>query len=195
MTLDDQFNDIRANYFPKWDKPCEWKIEYGTATQRRDSTGYCDSVAKTIYLDIRTVPMMSYAGQIAFIIHEICHDVAAAYHNRRWAGRMEQAAKRAEILNQHEVAKVIRSEIYSYFGNGLKYEYNLAEVCGYTKEVVDRRPEITFDELLQKNAKFFGYRRSKIERDFGDEIRSLVDWSTCPPGVASAHGEAENSSR
>ncbi len=175
MNLEDLFIEIRANYFPKWDKSHDWKIKYGNATQTRGNTGYCDSVARMIYLDIRTFPQMSDAGQCAFVIHEICHEVGAAYHNRGWAERMEQAAQRAEILNESDVARIIRSEIYSYFGNGLTLEYNSAGVCDYAQEVADRNSEITFDELIRKTAKFFGYRTSKINRDFGDEIRSMID--------------------
>ncbi|MDB5341932.1 MAG: hypothetical protein JWP89_309 [Schlesneria sp.] len=174
MNLDDQFNDIRVNYFPNWDKACHWKLDYGTRTQTRGNTGYCDSAAKMIYLDSRTVPRMSDAGQVAFIIHEICHEVGAAYHNRGWAERMEKAAQRAEILDQVDVARIIRSEIYSYFGNGLTLEYNSAGIHDYAQEVVHRNSEITFDELIRKTSNFFGYRASKISRDFGDEIRSMI---------------------
>ena len=175
MTLNDLFIEIRLAYFPKWDQAHDWKIEFGTAIQTRNNTGYCDSIAQTIYLDFPTFLQMSAAGQCAFIIHEICHEVGAANHNRRWAKRMEKAAHRAAFLDQDGVARVLRSEIYSYFGNGLVLEYNRAGIYDYAQEVVNRKHDVTFEELLRKTAKFFGFRVSKVERDFGNEIHALVD--------------------
>ncbi|WP_145354132.1 hypothetical protein [Roseimaritima multifibrata] len=175
MNLDEQFIDVRIHYFPQWDKRGDWTIAYGTTEQLRSNTGYCDTDANVIYLDGRAFPTMSADGQRAFIIHEICHDVGAAFHNRRWAIRMEHAARTADRLGESDVAEILRSDIYSYFGNGLSLAYNAEGISTYLDDLLAHNPDISFDGLRKRLSKFFGYRISKINRDFGPEIQSFAD--------------------
>jgi len=175
MNLDDQFIDIRKQYFPQWGTRGEWTIAYGTTEQLRCNTGYCDSEAKVVYLDGRTFPTMSADGQRAFIIHEICHDAGAAFHNRRWATRMERAAQVADRIGELEVARILRSDIYSYFGNGLSLAYDSEGISRYLDDLLAHNSGISLDAMLMRVSKFFGYRKSKIERDFGTEIQEFAD--------------------
>jgi hypothetical protein len=57
---------------------------------------------------------MPEPGVRALLIHEVCHDVAAAGHNLTWARRMERAACHATKLDEAEVARILRCDIYSY---------------------------------------------------------------------------------
>ena len=107
------FDGIKRSYFPRWDVAGKWKVEFADSAQCRSSTGYCDSRAATIFLD-DSVCGMTDAGTRALLIHEICHDVAAAGHNLTWARRMECAAKRAVIHGDEKIAEILRSDIYSY---------------------------------------------------------------------------------
>lgn len=176
MNLDEQFTNVRTQYFPRWAQRGDWTIAFGSTEQLRGgNTAYCDTDAKVIYLDQRTFPTMSADGQLAFIIHEICHDVGAAFHNRRWALRMERAAKDAERLDESEVAEILRSDIYSYFGNGLSLDYTVEGLSTYLNDLFAHNPEIRFGALRKRVSRFFGYRISKIERDFGCEIQRFAD--------------------
>lgn len=114
MNIEALFEEVRLLFFPRWDSRREWTATYGDAEQRRNSTGYCDSSAKTVYLDRRGLCRMPRDGIRALLIHEICHEVGAAHHNLKWAKRMEVAAVRADELNETEVAEILRSDIISY---------------------------------------------------------------------------------
>ena len=167
--------DVRTRYFPRWDKRREWRISFGTRSQLRDNTGYCDAKMKVVYLDRKAFSSMSVDGKRAFIIHEICHDVGAASHNRRWAIRMERAARVAGQSGEGEVADILRDEIYSYFGNGLSLEYKSSGVLDYLDELLSNNPGLSLDTIRKRVARFFGYRISKIDRDFGRQIKEFVE--------------------
>ena len=72
MNIESQFQDVRNLYFPRWDKSHEWDVVYGTLEQLRGNTGYCDTDAKTVYLDRDSMEQFALAEVRAFIIHEIC---------------------------------------------------------------------------------------------------------------------------
>lgn len=107
------FDEVKREYFPRWDIDGKWKVKFADAERCRVSTGYCDSKAATIFLN-EAVCGMTDVGVCAFLIHEICHDVAAAGHNLIWARRMERAAKRAAVCGKAEIAEILRSDIFSY---------------------------------------------------------------------------------
>ena len=174
MSIHTLFEDIRSLYFPRWDRQREWTAVFGDLAQCRSNTGFCDIDAKTIYLDRRAIIGMSDAGVRAFLIHEICHDVAAAHHNRTWARRMERAAARAEELNEAEVAEILCSDVYSYAGNGVLADYDLCGVLDYVEELIDREPSVDFATVLKRVAKYFGYAPAKVKRDFGRVIEDVM---------------------
>ena len=175
MNLKHIFDEIRSLYFPNWDRHREWSAVFGSLEQCRDgNTGYCDSNAKVIYLDEKTVRMMSESGFRAFLIHEICHDAGAANHNRAWATRMEQAAKLAESLNEPETARIVRCEIFAYGGTGVLANYDLPNVMDYAEEVVGQNCSIGLDAAIRDVAKYFGHSSAKVRRDFGPVIADVV---------------------
>ena len=116
---------------------------------------------------------MPNAGIRAFLIHEICHDVAAAGHNRRWALRMEKAATLAEKSCASEIAIIIRGDIFSYCATGVLEQYSRAEVYGLAEELVDDNPSIGVDDLIRRIAHHFGQAPRKVRREFGSIIGEL----------------------
>jgi len=171
--LTKMFRDIRNLYFPRWDRANLWRATYGDDKLTRDSTGYCDSTARTIYFDMRSFPLMPEPGRRALMIHEICHDVGGAQHKRRWALRMEKAGVRAGRLGEVEVAEILHSEIYSYFGNGAWEDYTRQNVVDFALARTGQHPD--FDGLVKRLAKFFGVRPSKLRRNFGPAIKKVFE--------------------
>lgn len=139
--VESHFAHVRRVYFPRWNEKGEWSVSFDHAGTR-GKTGYCDSKTKTIFLSYEVFGM-TLAGMRALLIHEICHDVSAAGHNSRWARRMESAARRAEIVGEKDVARVLRMDIYSYCdGTVFKTVTGLefAELLGADEEYVEDEP-------------------------------------------------------
>jgi len=174
MNIDALFADIRLLYFPRWDRRRQWAAAFSSANQRHDNTGYCDARAKTIYLDERSIRMMTNAGVRAFLIHEICHDVGGASHSRGWATRMERAARRAEELNEPEVAKILHSDIYSYGCTGSLVDYDRPSVLEYVAELLEGDSSMGCETTVQRVAKYFGHSTTKVRRDFGAVIEDFM---------------------
>ena len=171
MDLENLYQNIRRLYFPRWDANREWTAEFGNAEQLRNNTGYCDTAAKTLYFDCRSMTSMSEEGSRAFVIHEICHDVGAAFHNRAWSVRMAQAALRAEQLGEDEVAAILRSDIELYSGVGVIEEFNRENVQEYVAELYWTHGVREEPEAVRRVAKYFGHAPSKVRRDFGQDIQ------------------------
>jgi hypothetical protein len=175
MKIDTIFNEVRTIYFPRWNRKREWKIDFGSPEQLRDMTGYCDSKVKRIYLAYNSIYGMSDAGVRASVIHEICHDVRAASHNRRWVDRMEQAAATAKKFNENEVAEILRSDIFSYAGSGVRSKYDTSHVLEFTIYLIDNNPSIDFAKLVKRVAKHFGYSTRKIKKDYSNLILDAIN--------------------
>ncbi|MDB5390263.1 MAG: hypothetical protein JWM11_5909 [Planctomycetaceae bacterium] len=174
MTIDMHFGEIRCQYFPRWDRQREWTVSFGDAKQCRDSTGYCDNAVKSIYINERAIVGMQVAGVRALIIHEICHDVSAAGHNRKWATRMKIAATRAEQIGEIRVAEILLSHVFSSAGNGVLIEYDLDNVIDFVEDLASGNRELEFENAVKRVAKFFGHTVAKVNRDFGDRIENSI---------------------
>lgn len=112
--LAELFAIARECFFPRWDPRGEWEI----VAKRCEATGYCQLKEKRIYVDPNQATFMLEDGLLALIIHEICHDVATAFHTERWVERMEKAAQKAESLERPELACQIRASAYSHIPVG-----------------------------------------------------------------------------
>ncbi len=174
MTIHAIFEEIRSLYFPRWDRRREWTAVIGDVDRCRNNTGFCDGGAKTIYVDRLALIRMSHAGVRALLIHEICHDVGAAFHNRKWATRMERAASRAEELDESDVARILRSDVFSYAGNGVLADYSLRNVVDYAEDLADSRSSPDYATVVRHVAKYFGHAPAKVKRDFGCVIEDVV---------------------
>ncbi len=115
--------------------------------------------------------MMSAEGSRAFVIHEICHDVGAAFHNRAWADRMEKAASTAEDFGEAEVAAILRCDIESYAGTGVLEEFNVDSVCEYVAELFWTHGVRESQSAIKRVARHFGHSPAKVRRDFGELIQ------------------------
>jgi hypothetical protein len=169
--LKDLFHSVRQRFFSRWDPGKAWTLRWGTDEQLHNNTGYCETKLKTIYLNRYDFSSMTDIGRIAFVIHEICHDTGAAFHNRRWALKIEAAAKIAAIKGDDELSDQIRNEIMGYFPNFLEFEYCELEVSSYVGKRAFAAPGLTRDEAIKLAASFFRVHLKKVERDFGKCIQ------------------------
>lgn len=112
--LNSLFESVKATYFPRWRNGKAWVINFTNCLQRLGATGYCNTTQKVIELDQRGFEEMTPDGQIAFIIHEICHEVGGALHQKPWVKRMAKASWKADSIGSSEVASILRSDIGSY---------------------------------------------------------------------------------
>ena len=168
-----RFSDVKRKYFRRWDVHNEWRIHFADGPERRDATGYCDSIAKVIYLD-DSVCGMTESGIAAFLIHEICHDVGAAGHNRRWAEAMNTVAESAHQHGERVLAVAVRDEVFAYTEVGVSKRHALETVVEWVESLTLDHPLPSLEETIRILARYLGVRSSKLRRDFGPVIADLL---------------------
>jgi hypothetical protein len=131
----------RTQFFPRWDSMQEWRI----TAKRKKGTGYCSSKEKMIYICPNGVKDMPDDGLLALIIHEVCHDVATAYHTERWVERMEKAAKKAETLSQPKLAYKIRASAYCEIPQGKPWREKWCKYLYHSIHAAEERLMATED--------------------------------------------------
>jgi len=109
MTLGSTFAGVKEKYFPRWDRANRWRV---IADDSHDSTGYCDSRQRTVFVRPEVFGMTE-DGLRALLIHEICHDIGGAGHGVGWANRMLKAANKADSLGESELANQILASLYA----------------------------------------------------------------------------------
>jgi hypothetical protein len=103
--LQNSFEQIKREFFPKWDRLGEWKIEWASENDMHGSQGKCCSEKKVIL-----VSYLSYE----LIIHEICHAIAGPHHGKTWANRFLKAANHAGRIGHIELHNSIINECNLY---------------------------------------------------------------------------------
>jgi len=170
-----EFASVKHAFFPAWDRRGQWRAVYGTDEQCRFNTGYCDSIAKKVFLCFRQYVALSEPGRRALLIHEICHDTGAPGHNRRWATRMESAACLADAREEHDVARLLRGDIYSYAGPGVTAPYVASEVTEAYSEFQSSSRYDSPEKVVARVARYFGVSVTKLQRDFAAILSGLMD--------------------
>jgi len=107
LRLQQIFEDVRSNIFPRWDTNFLWKVVYD---HQLPSQGLCCPKDKRIVLS--SVPSNDDELRL-LLIHEICHSSALG-HDERWSERMLKAADRAEKAGWLKVADLVRAEVEMY---------------------------------------------------------------------------------
>ena len=106
--LQRDFGIIKSQFFPRWDRDDRWRISMNS---RRRVHGHCDGTRRVIEIVVRHTDPDKRDG---LLIHEICHAVAKGNHGKVWQRRMESAARRADDLGRHGLAKWLRQEVADY---------------------------------------------------------------------------------
>lgn len=106
--LQKTFEQTRKDFFPRWDKDNEWRIELNLNFLWK---GRCENKRKTIVIN----PLRCDKGEIQILlIHEIAHAVTSDKHGKQWQNRYLKAAKQAEEMGRNSLAKAIRDEVKMY---------------------------------------------------------------------------------
>jgi hypothetical protein len=141
------FAEICRDYFPRWRNAQHWELRQGSRGQwigaqgeRLYTTeqGYCDPANRIIWLsDTSTVTL----------IHEICHAVTSASHDKRFRTRLRKAAQHAERLGETTLAGALYKEADAY-EDETAFTPTAAYVYDKVEEVVRGVPEIAFDAVV-----------------------------------------------
>ena len=108
------FDQVRSDFFPRWDRDGKWRLELGTYSDSTHEYGYCVPQAKTIWVNPdATIPGMS-TGPEWMLIHEICHAVTSGSHGESWKRRMRRAATRARELGNVVLAENLERNVAMY---------------------------------------------------------------------------------
>ena len=121
--------DVRASYFPRFDKQRAWrvfphqcvrfrfKINEGFSSSLRGAyldltlgrlSGLCDRKRKLIVVeDFPDSPL----ELTVTLIHEIAHATAGGHNAKAWKPRMEKAIKRAEQLGRFDIVSGLQKEL------------------------------------------------------------------------------------
>jgi hypothetical protein len=142
-----RFNQIKREFFQKWDLKNQWKIRKGSHGRWKSEgkqfstseSGYCDPEKKTIWLN---------DSSELVIIHEICHAVTTGRHGKKWQQRFKKASDRAAEIGKGELSAQILEEIMGYkkaikLGVGSKLD-----IYGLIEDWVLESPNISFDEIV-----------------------------------------------
>lgn len=148
----DMFEQIKREFFPKWDRKGEWKTEW--VSDINGALGKCDIATKTI--------LMTYPCRKMFI-HEICHAVADGGHTKRWSNRLLKAAKRADELGYTELGK-------SLFDEHQLYEFNsytpTAAITYETIEDIASESGQPYEQVIDYCARDIGMTVTEFEQKY-----------------------------
>lgn len=105
LTQDD-FDQIRKLYFPRWDREQRWSFRVALAPGMIHGS-FCDSRNRVIYVSPEDA-----ADPLArmVLVHEISHAVTTKRHGKRFQERMLTAAERADKLGDTALAGQLRED-------------------------------------------------------------------------------------
>jgi hypothetical protein len=163
MNLQRDFQQVRATFFPRWDRSASWKCR--AFRDLHGAGGECNTDSKTVRSAV------TVGDPTLVLIHEICHAVGGNGHGKKWQSRMEKAATRAQDVGRPELAMQIRKEIREYQETPLTTD---ADIYNQIDDVLSAAPETsmtqvadeirrTFGVSMSRKAFLFKYRRFKNE--------------------------------
>lgn len=152
MNLRHHFQEIKSQYFPRWDCQNLWRI---STRSRRKVEGCCEPERRVIEIAVQ------YADpdkRDRLLIHEICHAVADGGHGKKWQDRMERAASRADELGRDRLAKLLREEI-----EGARESWKpVDEAYGIVQEWLTCNPDLTLAQVRRALAQEYGLLASEV---------------------------------
>jgi hypothetical protein len=163
MDLQYEFQQVCHTFFPRWDQGKLWKCR--AYQNLHGSCGECCIKSKTVKI------VVGVDNPTLVLIHEICHAVGGSGHEKKWQGRMEKAAARAEEIGHPELATQIREEAREYQETLLTTE---TDIYDQIDDLLSAEPEATMIQTVDEIRRTFGismnrkkflakYKRFKVE--------------------------------
>ena len=129
--LRQEFDYIRLTFYPRWDRPREWRVRQ--VPDLHGARGLCVTESKTVKLD----PVGDDIDELHLVlIHEIAHAAASLGHDRKWLARMRKAADQAERIGRTELAEMLRKEATGYEESKALGVGSHADVYGQIEDLV-----------------------------------------------------------
>ena len=108
--LEREFESVRQDFFPRWDRGRQWKIEKCTQHPEDDYPGYCERGKKVISVYSESNSWVMYDLK-TLLIHEICHAVTRGTHGVEFIRRLRKARDRAKEIRRMDLAESLEKEI------------------------------------------------------------------------------------
>jgi hypothetical protein len=152
--LKSAYQYIRKEYFPLWDKKCQWRIKLDKNDPRE---GLCDLENKEI--TISSIPE-SETDLHLLLIHEICHFVSPT-HGSKWQKRMTKVAERADRIGRNVLAEAIRNQI-KFYVNVSNSEISLKHVYNAIEDAVGESLNSSFEQIIEYVADSVGCTQEEL---------------------------------
>lgn len=152
--LKQEFQTIREQFFPRWDRARRWRIRQAADLNGADGQAH----AETKTIRITHLPEGDEGSLL--LIHEIAHAVGNWGHGKKWQARMEQAANTAEEMGRVELAGLLRKEIVGYRDPVVRVTARLAyqEIADAAAEA----PDATFLQVIDCLRRDYGMSRKEF---------------------------------
>jgi hypothetical protein len=179
--LEQLFQDMRRDYFPRWRNAAHWKIREGIREQWvgtdgetcfSTEAGYCDEETRTIWVN----PHASRSLKVV-LIHEICHAVAGKSHGQGFFNRMRKASERAAGLGDTELAAELQQHIEEYTSEGTSYWGSAPHVYTMVHDAIINTQQgaaRSFDSLVDYLASELGMPPTRIRERYR-KLRSVYE--------------------
>ena len=157
--LEQEYQNIRKLFFPRWDREGLWKVSSNPPEDRKGCfglKGYCDTDNKIIHV------MTDSEGYSLTLVHEICHAVTTQSHDKKWCRRMMKATAVANQLGNHQLAVMIKEEVDGY-AKGLRFG-GAAEVESRFHDAVFDAPSLDFESIVRGVASEHGITSEHLMR-------------------------------
>ena len=141
--LEQEYQNIRKLFFPRWDREGLWRVSSNPPEDRKGCfslAGYCDPDNKIIHV------MTDSEGYSLTLVHEICHAVTTQSHEKKWFQRMMKANVVADQLGNNQLATEIREDVDRF---AAAPRLSAAEVESRFCDAVIDAPGLDFENIVQ----------------------------------------------
>lgn len=167
LDLKTEWEMIRKEFFPRWDRARQWKCR--RVADADGCHGRCLWDRKIIELAYFTEKTL-----LTLLVHEMCHAVTRGGHGAEWLARMTMAAKRADDIGMKSLAGEIRSEVRDYKGSP---KITAADIYNRMEDVVCDCEDISFGDAVKGIGREFGMSRREFLSEY-PRLRTIYDKAT-----------------
>ena len=167
------FQQVRKDFFPRWDRKHQWRLKVGQKYQGRAVDGYCDQEHRIIF--IRRDHLNSSPTELeTILIHEICHAVTPGSHGNPFIRRLEQAKTHAIGLEKNDLAQQLDGEIGKYLQAREDNSGSPKYVYGMVEDILSDAGHLSYSKILRRIAQELASTPKEVERKYS-RIRAVYE--------------------